>query len=129
MSAADDETVRLWEKSSGNLSLIFHAAGHIKTAGFHPDGRTLAAGDGVGRLYFLSLENFCIGPPIFTPWYSPIDQTYAFGCTNCRNWSQIPVSALGTQIPCPKCGQAVKLNPFTIIADWRLIDKAWNPKT
>jgi hypothetical protein len=28
-------------------------------------------------------------------------------------------------IPCPHCGESVKLNPFTNNADWRPIAAAW----
>jgi NACHT domain- and WD repeat-containing protein len=32
---------------------------------------------------------------------------------------------LGTELPCPNCGKAIKLNPFTINADWLPIAEAW----
>ena len=51
--------------------------------------------------------------------------TLAFGCILCRVWSEIPGSALGTELPCPNCGKMVKLNPFTIEADWRPVAAAW----
>jgi hypothetical protein len=37
----------------------------------------------------------------------------------------VAASALGAVIPCPHCGESVKLNPFTINADWRRIAAAW----
>jgi sarcosine oxidase delta subunit len=36
----------------------------------------------------------------------------------------VAASALGSVIPCPHCGETVKLNPFTINADWRTIAAA-----
>lgn len=42
-----------------------------------------------------------------------------------HTWSEIPASALGTELPCPHCGKPIKLNPFTNHADWRPIAKAW----
>jgi hypothetical protein len=39
--------------------------------------------------------------------------------------SEVPASALGAVIACPHCGGRVKLNPFTINADWRPIAAAW----
>ena len=33
--------------------------------------------------------------------------------------------ALGAELPCPKCSKPLKLNPFTINADWRPIARAW----
>ena len=49
----------------------------------------------------------------------------AFGCLQCRVWSGVPASAFGTELPCPKCGNPVKLNPFVIEADWRPVAAAW----
>jgi len=49
----------------------------------------------------------------------------AFCCPNCQEWSTIPKSALGTELPCPKCGKPSRINPLTMNADWRLIAKAW----
>jgi sarcosine oxidase delta subunit len=40
-------------------------------------------------------------------------------------WSEAPASALGAVIACPHCGERVKLNPFTINADWRPIAEGW----
>jgi hypothetical protein len=58
----------------------------------------------------------------------PLDSLKArlhFGCPLCRVWSEVAASALGGVIPCPHCGGSVKLNPFTINADWRPIAAAW----
>jgi hypothetical protein len=49
----------------------------------------------------------------------------AFGCLLCRVRSPVPPAALGTQVPCPHCGQIVQLNPFVIEADWRPIAAVW----
>ena len=35
---------------------------------------------------------------------------------------------LGNELPCPNCGKPVKLNAFTINADWRPIAEAWGNK-
>jgi hypothetical protein len=48
-----------------------------------------------------------------------------FGCPLCRVWSEVDASTLGAVIPCPHCGESVKLNPFTIDADWRRTAAAW----
>jgi hypothetical protein len=50
---------------------------------------------------------------------------YAFGCPLCHTWSEVPQSALGSEIPCPNCGKPIWLNPFTIEGDWKPIAKAW----
>ncbi|MEW6386988.1 MAG: hypothetical protein AB1491_05665 [Thermodesulfobacteriota bacterium] len=43
---------------------------------------------------------------------------------SCRQWSEVPEAALGTELHCPLCGQVLKLNPFTIEADWRHLAQA-----
>jgi WD40 repeat protein len=90
-----------------------------------PDGAKIVTGNRNGRVCFLALENITLGPPVLTPWRSPLDSTFAFGCLLCRVWSEVPESALGTELPCPNCGKMVKLNPFVIEADWRPVAAAW----
>jgi hypothetical protein len=89
------------------------------------NGKTIVVGDEIGRVYFLRLENVAPGPPIVTAWRSPADTGYMFGCLHCRIWSEVSDSALGTEVPCPRCGKAVQLNPFVIKADWRPVASAW----
>ncbi len=38
---------------------------------------------------------------------------------------QLRQAALGTEVACPHCGKAVRLNPFVIEADWRPVAAAW----
>ena len=94
-------------------------------------------GDGLGRVHFLCLENVVPGAAVVTAWLGsgslvqklrgrPVHP--AFGCPTCRAWSEVPASALGTELPCPRCGKPVKLNPFVIEADWRPVAKAWQGK-
>jgi len=90
-----------------------------------PVGTGIVAGDSGGRVYILQLENVPPGPPIISAWFAPGDSTPAFGCLHCRVWSEVPTSALSTELPCPHCGKAVKLNPFVIEADWRPVAAAW----
>ena len=45
------------------------------------------------------------------------------------NWSAVGDSDLGRTIPCARCGRSLKLNPFTIDADWHPIAKAWRKKS
>ena len=54
-----------------------------------------------------------------------MDDSIAFGCPLCRRWSAVAESALGTALPCPNCGEMVKLNPFVVEADWRPVAQAW----
>ncbi len=104
-----------------------------------PDGMTIVAFDTHLQIHILRLENIFTYLPIVTPWQlpSPLWKQFwhrnekrpmAFGCPLCRTWSEIPASALGTEIPCPHCGKPIKLNPFTINADWRPVANAWGMK-
>ncbi len=90
---------------------------------------SIVAGEAYGRLHLLCLENVEPGPPVLTVWRGSRQQRVAFGCTLCRAWSEVPASALGTELPCPHCGKAVKLNPFVIEADWRPVAAAWRGET
>lgn len=67
-------------------------------------------------------------PLIVTAWVSPSDQSHAVGCPLCRVWSEVPSSALGTEIACPNCKGPLKVNPFTINSDWRPVAEAWQGK-
>lgn len=64
-------------------------------------------------------------PLIVTAWVSPADQSHAVGCPLCRVWSEVPASALGTEIACPHCEGPLKVNSFTINSDWRPVAEAW----
>jgi len=120
-----DQTLRIWCVNKLIELRKFITPSFISAVSFSNDGRTLFAGDSIGNVYILRLENLPIGPPILSPWHSPEDNTHAYGCTLCRKWSEVPESALGSELDCPKCGETVKLNPFTINADWRPIAKGW----
>lgn len=49
----------------------------------------------------------------------------AIGCLLCREWSELSAPGLGTEIECASCGSRLRVNPFTIDADWRPVAKAW----
>jgi hypothetical protein len=66
-----------------------------------------------------------IGPIIVTTWVSPEDDSHAIGCPLCREWSEISPEQLDQVIDCPKCEGALKVNPFTLNADWRPVAAAW----
>jgi hypothetical protein len=115
--------------ASGEIITSLTGEGPIKVCAIVADGLTLVAGESSGRVDILRLENFTPGPPILTAWHSPEQGDDAFGCTHCCTWSEIPPSALGTELPCPHCGKTVnKLNPFTVEADWRPVAAAWSER-
>ena len=89
------------------------------------------AGDGVGLL-ILRPQNVPLGPVIVTPWRFNRRgwirrRSMSVGCAQCRVWSEVPSSALGGTIRCPHCGARLKVNPFTIDADWRPVAAGWGP--
>jgi len=118
--------VQLWEYELG---------GEDAAMAWSPRGTELAVGDNLGRFLMLRLQNYSFGPLLVTPWACNPNRSLPlrrerqrpyFGCPLCREWSEVPASALGAVIPCPHCGGSVKLNPFTIDADWRPIAAAWS---
>jgi WD40 repeat protein len=125
VSASWDKTLRLWDAAAGALICEYRAGGSVHTVAWEPRGSRLAAGDAGGQLHILQLENVPIGPPVVTPWRAPGDVFCALGCLLCRGWSEAPPSALGSELPCPRCGERVRLNPFTINAAWRPVAAAW----
>jgi WD40 repeat protein len=124
VSGSEDCTVRVWSIDSAQEIARFYADGAVQVIALSGGGR-LAAGGASRRVYLLRLENVEFGPPILTAWRAAEDGAHAFGCLHCREWSEVPETALGTELPCPSCGQAVKLNPFVIEADWRPVAEAW----
>ena len=97
----------------------------------HPPPVTAAVGDGVGRVVIQRLyQHVPFAPVLVTPWeYHPRRwipwRRLHVGCPLCRVWSEVPASALGFVILCPRCEGIVKLNPFAINADWRPVAAAW----
>jgi WD40 repeat protein len=55
VSASDDKTVKLWDLHSGLLMATFHCDAPALCCAF-ADSQRILAGDAVGRLYILSVE-------------------------------------------------------------------------
>ncbi len=150
ISGSEDQTLKVWDLTTGKVIAGFSGDGAINTCAVAPAGVTLVVGEASGRVHFLRLENFTPGPPVVTAWRSarPTSpsqpwwrfwrwsapsaqppahavQLIAIGCPRCRTWSELPASVLGTELPCPQCGQSIRLNPFTFEADWRPVAQAW----
>ncbi len=119
-----DGAVRIWDLLKNKEIAWFTVRGMRAICRWSPGGRIVAA-DSLGYMYFLIPNNIESGPTILTAWRSLCDDTFAFGCPHCRVWSEIPESALGTELPCPHCDEPVRLNPFTIDADWRPVAATW----
>jgi len=56
ISVSYDKTLKVWELQSGAVIAAFSADSPLWTCAVAPDGRTIVAGDGLGRVHFLRLE-------------------------------------------------------------------------
>jgi WD40 repeat protein len=146
VSASADRTLRFWEVASGKQVCEFQegsgaptglwASGKTASGGtwvlrsgataaaWSPNGKRVVAGFDFGSVYLLRLQSSEIGPPIVTAWCGSHDEEFAAGCPFCRRWFYVPAGALGSIVSCG-CGEQLKLNSFTIDADWRAIARAW----
>lgn len=125
VSCPHDKELRVWDLATGSELAAFADGGSLKACTVCPADSTIVAGGVTGRVHFLRLENVAPGPLIVTAWRRRESHRLAFGCLHCRTWSEVPVTALGTELDCPNCGQPVRLNPFVIEADWRQVAEAW----
>lgn len=53
---SDDNTLKVWDLSSGNVIASFTGESPIACCDVAADGVTIVAGDKSGRVYFLQLE-------------------------------------------------------------------------
>lgn len=125
VSVLTDKTLTLSEAESASLVAEYVIGGHVECVTWHPAGQKLVLGDAGGQIHILRLENLDAGSIIATAWSSPIDRSRAVGCPLCRQWSEVKAETLGKDIACSNCGNRLKLNSFTIDADWRPVAKAW----
>ncbi len=116
ISASFDKTLKVWDVENGRIIASFCGEGTFTSCAIAPDGKTIVAGENLGRVHFLRLENVVQRPPIVTAWHLPYPPRWRFRRRNDKR----PIA-----FPCPHCGKPIKLNPFTINADWRSVAKAW----
>ncbi len=57
VSGSEDKPLKVWDLETGALICTFNCEGSVDCAAVVPHGRTFVAGDAVGRVYFLRLEN------------------------------------------------------------------------
>jgi len=124
VSVGDDATLRVWSLVTGRQRACLRAGARVAAVAVGPGG-LYCAGDDLGNVFFLRLENDSEGPPVCTAWRSPVDDSLAFGCLHCRAWPGVAARLLGTELPCPNCGRPIKLNEFVIEANWRPVAEAW----
>ncbi|MCT7964639.1 hypothetical protein NG791_28590 [Laspinema sp. D1] len=56
VSASNDETLKLWDLATGKVLATFIGEYGMISCAVAPDGVTVVAGDGSGRVYLLRLE-------------------------------------------------------------------------
>jgi WD40 repeat protein len=139
VSGSTDKTLKVWDLESGTELVSFIDEATLCTCAVCPEGAIIIAGGATGRVHFLQLEGVTPGLTVVTAWGASHGRTrqttgrplphLAFGCLHCRTWSEIPESAVGAELPCPHCGEVVKLNRFVIEADWRPVAAAWRTRS
>jgi WD40 repeat protein len=56
ISASRDNTLKVWDLSSGEVVTSFSGDGELYSCAFAPDGLTIVAGGDSGQVHFLRLE-------------------------------------------------------------------------
>lgn len=128
VSPSGSNTLAVWNAGSGKLEreywVGFDVTG-ITAVTWSPDGKRLGLGLRSGEVRLTCLEGLDLRPPIVTACCAPIDRHLGIGCPSCRQWSEVPAAAIGNELACPGCGTPIRLNPFTLQADWRSAASAW----
>lgn len=57
VSTSEDGTLKVWNLESGSVIAIFSAEAPLECCAVAPEGTRLVAGDQLGRLHFLAVEN------------------------------------------------------------------------
>jgi len=121
-SASYDKTVRLWDAHSIEPIDRFPCIGSVQACAFSPLGEKLATGDGGGSVYILELIGFEIKSIIVTA--AEENQGLVVRCPACQHCFQIIRDDLGSEITCPDCGAALRVNPF-IVSSTQMGKKGW----
>ncbi|MDQ2976170.1 MAG: WD40 repeat domain-containing protein [Acidobacteriota bacterium] len=129
-SASADGTVRVWAVDAATEMCRYCLSERIIGIGWHPDGGRLVVATERARVCLLQEENDRPASPVVTAWQPPRSffqrqHTIHVGCPLCRAWFETPSSAAGGEVDCRVCSSSLKVNPFTIRADWRPMAKAW----
>jgi len=136
-SGRQEGILDIWEIGTGKIVCEFQLDARINSVASGANSGYFVVGEESGHVYTLRIQNVTINPTVVTAWdfnrrrgltWWKADVDYHFGCSHCRSWSEVPASELGSVIHCPRCRGIVKLNPFTVNADWRPIAKAWHGK-
>jgi WD40 repeat protein len=115
-----DGTIQIWELDGARRVAGFSGEAAVTDLEVSPDGSFLVAGDEAGRVLILSLKGLPSGPLLVPAWRCAADSTGAVWCPACRTWHPRSAGASG-ELPCPTCGQPLRLTPFVIEVNWRAI--------
>jgi len=66
-----------------------------------------------------------LGPPVVTPWISPLDGTHAIGCPLCGVWSAIEPRVAGAATTCPRCAGVLHVSRAAVRVDWTPVARGW----
>lgn len=116
-----DGTVKLSNLETGEETLAWWPRGSIRVLSWSPDGGRVVYGTEQGEVGIVAFESLIPGPLVVTPFKG--DERAHVGCPLCRTWFE--TSSAESLVSCRRCGGSLKLNPFTVDADWRPIAKAW----
>jgi hypothetical protein len=135
MSSGQDKSLRIWSVRTGKECGAIFLPGRIESMTVHPLRPTAVCLDSLGCVHRIDFVGVEYEPLVVTAWRGE-ERSRLFrraaanhvqaGCPACRRWWEAPVSVLGTEVTCSRCGQKLKLNSFTINADWRPVARAWS---
>ncbi|HUE97005.1 MAG TPA: WD40 repeat domain-containing protein [Longimicrobiaceae bacterium] len=123
--ASRGRALRIRSSESGGLVAAYVLAAEIKDHAWHPCGAGLALAASPRGLLLFALENLVRGPLAVTCRVAPADRRHGFPCPACRTWTEAREDDLGSTLPCPGCGQPIRLNPFVMLADWPPLAERW----
>jgi len=120
VTGADDTTLRLWNAEKGTERAVFTGlVGNVTTCAFSPDGRRVVVGDGVGKVFLLSVENVERLPVVVTASGErrrgvlfKKGPGLSCRCPYCAEVVRIDAGTLGQESACAGCGERIRLNPF-----------------
>jgi len=123
VSVSVDKKLKVWDIFSGEQISSFTVESHLWACAVTMDGETIIAGDFAGQVHFLRLENFTSGTPVVTARRHRA-QRLMVRCLLCGGSFEIEQSVLGSAIPCPDCGAALRVNTFTLdVSELRLASR------
>ncbi len=139
ISCSEEGSLKIWDKASAALLCAFHlstgwAFDWVRAFEVPPDGRRILLKSNLFSHHLLKIENLIVGPPVVSAYSrkrrgsqtseeAAPDRAFdcAFNCPACAKWIEISSSTLGSKTSCAGCGIELRINPFTIDADWRAI--------